>query len=267
MNVQLELARTLTSNDTLGVWNCTIHESVMFHDGTEFTAGDVVASVALHMQGGVGMIKNTVARTEKVGKYAVRFHLSQPNAEFPYALAEYRAVMFKAKDNLDEMGFDGIGTGPLQLIETDNARQFRSRRNENYWMENGPYLDELHGVITTGNAAINGFRSGQLNTVYYIDPGQIGQFEDAAGKIQAPASGDQFYVVLPKNVSFPWNDQRVRKAMALAIDRNKINAVVYNDPDGWAGSDSHMNGVNGEFVARGIVRDVAQAKALLAEAG
>ncbi len=267
LNVQLELARTLTPNDKLDVWDCTIHEGVMFHDGSELTADDVVASIRLHMLGGVGLIKNNVARTEKISKYAIRFHLEQPNAEFPYALAEYRAMMFKAKDDLEEMGFDGIGTGPFQLIETDNARQFRSRRNENYWMENGPYLDELLGVITLGNAAINGFRSGQLNAVWNIDPGQIGQYEDAGGMIHASASGDQFYLVLPKNLDFPWNDQRVRQAMALAIDRVKINTIVYNDPDGWTGNDTHMNGVNAEFVPRKVERDVAQAKALLAEAG
>ncbi|WP_136057704.1 hypothetical protein [Candidatus Halocynthiibacter alkanivorans] len=67
MNVQLELASALTSNDMLDVWDCTIHEGVMFHDGTELTADDGFASVTLHMQGGVGMMKNTVARMRRSG--------------------------------------------------------------------------------------------------------------------------------------------------------------------------------------------------------
>ena len=164
--------------------------------------------------------------------------------------------------------YDGIGTGPFQLIETDNARLFHARRNENYWMAGGgPYLDELVGVITIGNAAINGFRAGQLNAVRNIDPGQIGQYEDAGGAVHASRSGDGFYMVMPKSVDIPWNDQRVRQAMSLAIDRVKINTIVYSDPDGWTGNDTHMNGLNAEFVPRDVERDVAQAKALLAEAG
>lgn len=38
-------------------------------------------------------------------------------------------------------------------------------------MPGRPYLDELHGVIATGQAAINGFRAGQLDAVFNIDPG------------------------------------------------------------------------------------------------
>ena len=268
LNVQLELARTLTSNDSLDVWELELHEGVLFHDGSEMTADDVVASLELHMLGGVGLIANTVARPEKTGKYSVRLHLVQPNAELPFALAEYRATIFKANDDPDEMGYDGIGTGPFQLIEIDNARQFHARRNENYWMEGGgPYLDELQGVITLGNSAINGFRAGQLNAVWNIDPGQIDQYEDAGGVIHASKSGDGFYMIMPKNLDFPWNDQRIRKAMSLAIDRVKINTIVYKDPDGWTGNDTHMNGLNADFVPRPVERDLAQAKALLAEAG
>ncbi len=266
LNVQLELAKSLVPNDALDVWEAELHEGVMFHDGTEMTADDVVASTDIHSLN-IGLIKGSVARTEKTGKYSVRFHLKQPNAEFPYALAEYRAMILKATDDVEEMGFDGIGTGPFKLVEIDNARQFRAVRNENYWFGEGPYLDELQGVITIGNAAINGFRAGQLNAVWNIDPGQIGQYEDAGGEIHRSLSGDQYWFVLPKNLDFPWNDKRVRQAMSLAIDRKKVNTIVFNDPDGWTGNDSHMNGVNAEFVPRPVERDVARAKALLADAG
>jgi peptide/nickel transport system substrate-binding protein len=266
-NVQLELASALTANDSMDVWDATLHEGVLFHDGTEMTADDVIASMNLHMGGGVGLLRANVSRTEKLSKYAVRFHLVQPNAEFPYALAEYRAVIMKAQDNLDDIGFDGIGTGPFKLVDIDNARQFRAVRNENYWMGTGPYLDEVRGVITPGNGAINGYRAGQLNAVWNIDPGQIEQFEDAGAQIHRSAAGDQFYINLPKNLNIPWNDQKIRQAMSLAIDRKKINQIVYGDTSGWTGNDSHMSGVNAEFLPRPIERDVAQARALLAEAG
>lgn len=266
LDVQLELATSLTPNDDLTVWDCTIREGVMFHDGTEMTADDVVSSVQFHMLGGVGLIRATVDSVEKTGRYSVRFFLTAPNAEFPYSFAEYRAAILKANDP-DTIGYDGIGTGPFKLIEIDNARQFRAVRNENYWMENGPYLDELRGVITIGNSAINGFRGDQLNAVFNIDPGQIDQYTDAGAQINAAPAGDQFWLVMPKNVDFPWNDLRVRKAMSLAIDRPAINRIVYNDPQGWTGNDTHMSGVNKEFLPRNVERDVAQAKALLAEAG
>ena len=265
MNVQLELATSLTPNEDLTVWECKIAEGVMFHDGTELTSADVIASMDFHKDA-IGLIRQNVKSMEPMGRYGVRFFLENANAEFPYALAEYRAMILKAHDNLEEMGFDGIGSGPFRLIDIDNARQFRAERFDEYWM-GAPHLDELRGVIAMGNAAINGFRSGQLNAVWNIDPGQIGQYEEVAGQVHASAAGDQFWLIMPKNLNFPWNDVRVRKAMSLAIDRPAINRIVYNDHDGWTGNDSHMTGVNKEFVPRPVERDVAQARALLAEAG
>ena len=44
--------------------------------------------------------------------------------------------------------------------------------------------------------------------------------------------------------------------MSLAIDRVKINTIVYKDPDGWTGNDTHMNGLNADFVPRPVERDV-----------
>ncbi|WP_299817643.1 ABC transporter substrate-binding protein [uncultured Roseibium sp.] len=266
MNVQLDLASSMAPSDDLTVWDIGLREGVMFHDGTEMTSEDVVSSLQFHMLGGVGLIRTQMKSVEPNGKYGVRVHLNGANAEFPHSLAEYRAMILK-KNDVDTIGFDGIGTGPFKLVEIDNARQFRAVRNENYWMENGPYLDEVRGVLTMGNAAINGFRAGQLNAVFNIDPGQVGQFEDAGGRTHASASGDQFWLALPKNLDFPWNDKLIRQAMSLAIDRQKINRIIYNDPNGWTGNDTHMNGVNGEWVARPIERDVEKARALLAEAG
>lgn len=267
MNVQLELATSLEPNEDLTVWEAGLKEGVLFHDGTEMTSADVISSMQFHMLGGVGLIRQNIERMEPMGDYGVRFFLQTANAEFPYALAEYRAQILKANDDPEAIGFDGIGTGPFQLVEIDNARQFRAVRNERYWMEGGPYLDEVRGVIAMGNAAINGFRAGQLNAVWNIDPGQIAQYEEAGAEIHRSAAGDQFWLVLPKNLDFPWNDVRVRQAMSLAIDRPAINRIVYGDPDGWTGNDTHMTGVNEEFLPREVERDVAQARALLAEAG
>ena len=189
LNVQLELASEITPSDDFKVWDVTIHEGVMFHDGTECTAADVLSSYQFLLQNG-NLRAYTVNSVEQTGPYTVRFHLENGNAELPYMLAEYRNMIMKANDNFDEIGFDGIGTGPFRLLEIDNARQFRAVRNENYWMEQGPYLDELRGVIAHRQRRDQRLsRSGQLNAVFNIDPGQIDQYEAAGGEIHASARG------------------------------------------------------------------------------
>ncbi|QPM89810.1 ABC transporter substrate-binding protein [Pseudooceanicola algae] len=270
LEVRGELATEFASNDDGTVWEYKLREGVVFHDGREFTSKDAVASCRLHADprlGGVGFLKQYVESVEPMGDHGIRFHLNQPNVEFPHATAEYRAMMLPARDDLNEMGYDGIGTGAFRLLEIDNKRQFRAERNEDFWMPGRPYIDELVGVLAMGANAINGFRAEQFDMVLNADPGQFDQFRDAGGVVETASSGDQFWLVLPKNVNFPWNDVRVRKAMSLAIDRPRINTIIYNDPEGWTGNDTHMNGANKEFLPRPVERDVAQAKALLAEAG
>jgi len=186
MNVQLEFATSLTLSEDLSIWDRTIKEVVMFQDGTELTSADIIESMDFHKDA-IGLIRQNVERMEPMGKYGVRFFLVKANAEFPYALAEYRAMILKANENVGQMSFDGIGSGPFKLFENDSARQFRAERFDDYWMGAPPYLDELRGVIAMGNAAINGFRAGQLNAVWSIDPGQIGLYEEAGGADPCPS--------------------------------------------------------------------------------
>ncbi len=270
LEVQGELATEFTSNEDGSVWEYKLREGVLFHNGKEFTSEDAVASSLRHAHadfGGVGFFRQYVADVEPMGKYGVRFILTRPNVEFPYATAEYRAMMMPALDRLEDMGFDGIGTGAFRLIEIDNKRQFRAEKFEDFWMPGKPYVDELVGVLAMGSNAINGFRAGQFDAILNADPGQFDQFRDAGGVVQSAPSGDQFWIILPKNINLPWNDVRVRKAMSLAIDRPAVNRIIYNDPEGWTGNDTHMNGINREFLPRPVERDVAEARRLLAEAG
>ncbi|MEM7695276.1 MAG: ABC transporter substrate-binding protein [Pseudomonadota bacterium] len=267
LDVQPELATSYTPDDTASVWDYTLREGVFFHNGKEFTSDDAVASCQYHALGGVGFFKQYVDRVEATGKYSIRFHLTRPNIEFPYATAEYRAMMVPATGDMDTMAADGIGTGPFRLLEIDNKRQFRAERFGDYFLGDRVYLEGLQGVLAMGPNAINGFRAGQFDAILNADPGQFDQFRDAGAKVSTAQSGDQFWVILPKNLNFPWNDVRVRRAMSLAVNRPQVNAIIYADPDGWTGNDTHMNGVNAEFLPREVERDVDEARRLLAEAG
>jgi peptide/nickel transport system substrate-binding protein len=62
-------------------------------------------------------------------------------------------------------------------------------------------------------------------------------------------------------------DKRIRQALTLAIDRQKIIDIVYGGKLAWMTNDTHMANFNADFLAREVPRDVAKAKKLLAEAG
>lgn len=265
--LQGELAESWQPDDTLKVWDFKLREGVMFHNGKEMTSEDVVASMNAHVrQKATSFITRFFEKVEAQGKYAVRFTLKVPYAEWPFSLAEYRIAIVPAASQ-ELMLADGIGTGPFKLVNVDNRRGFQAVRNENYWLKGRPFVDELEGYIVNSQTAINGFRSGQFNAVFNIDPTTAGQYESAGGLIHKSKGGDQFLLSLPKNLNLVWNDPKIRLAISLAINRDAINTIVYKDPGSWVGNDTQMSGINAEFKPREKSYDPEAAKKLLAEAG
>ena len=99
---------------------------------------------------------------------------------------------------------------------------------------------------------------------------------DASAKTVLPApdttvdvakAGSQMMAVMPKYEGSPFMDKRIRQALTLAIDRQKIIDIVYGGRYAWIPNDTHMADFNEDFLARPAVRDVAKAKQLLVEAG
>ena len=269
LTVVPELATKLEPADArLNVWDVSVRDDVLFHDGREVTATDWAASFELHRRR--NFASGQIQRTEVTGKHSLRFFLEAGNSEFPYVLAEYDNVVMPA-DDWQKIGLTGIGTGPFKIVSADPQRRMVLERNESYWRKGFPYLDRLEVVNREGQmeSAINGFRAGQFDAVLNIDPRLVRQLQGERDTDIVPASsGDQAVIVLPKHPGSPFLDARIRRALALAIDREAIMRVVYGGSRwGWVGNDSHLAGTDPMFVARPVSRDLAKAKALLAEAG
>jgi peptide/nickel transport system substrate-binding protein len=268
LQLQGELAKAWGAlDDRLDTWEFVLHQGVRFHDGRELTAADVVSSFALHKAKHWGSAQ--IAEVTATGRHTVQFRLKKGNAEFPYVVAEYDTMIMPADENIDRIGLGGIGTGPFRIVSVDPQRRMVLERNEKYWRE-GPWLDRLEVVNREGQmeAAINGFRAKQFDAVLNIDPRLVRQLEkEADTEIVGASSGDHAVILLPKHPGSPFNDRRIRQALALAVDREAIVRVVYGAKAGWVGNDSHLVAVDPNFVARPVRRDVARARKLLAEAG
>jgi peptide/nickel transport system substrate-binding protein len=265
---ELELASKVEpTDDKMNVWDVTLREGVMFHNGREATAADIASSFDYHRQN--APFARQIVRIEAPSRYVARFFLDGGNSEFPYILAEYNSIIMPAGD-LKTIGFDGIGTGPFRIVSTDPNRSLIMERFENYWRKGLPYLDrvECHNREGQQEAALNGLRAGQFDMVQSIDPRAVQQFQnDPAYDIESAKGGYHFVIQLPKHPGSPFLDKRVRQAFAHAIDREAIVRIAYGGKFGWVGNDSHLVVTDPNFVPRPGKRDVARAKQLLAEAG
>lgn len=161
-----------------------------------------------------------------------------------------------------------VGNGPYRLERWRLQRDLRLTRNPHYWdpVEDGIKAVAFHPVdkMTTQEKL---FRSGQLHVTTSLPPAKVDVYREASETpfIEQPVTRTQYLAV---NMEKPLlADVRIRRALALAIDRSALVRPVYN---GTATP-------NGRYITHGlpgyrppalqVEYDPARARSLLAEAG
>lgn len=116
-----ELAESWEPGAGAAAWTIALRRGLPFHDGTEVTAADVVASFESH-----GPLLRGVTAIQAVGSHQVRFALAAPDANFPLRLADPRLTVAPGGR------FTGIGSGLYRLAEDGGDRLRLARVDEHY---------------------------------------------------------------------------------------------------------------------------------------
>jgi len=277
------------------VWRFELRRGVKFHDGTPFTADDVVFSLKRAGGDGSDMKGYTVSikQATKIDDHTVEVETSAPNPILPDVLTNVFMMSKKwCEENKAERPVDrrkGIenvasfkanGTGPFRLKERQPGTRTVLARNFNYWDKVESNVDEV--VFTPiGNDAtrVAALLSGEIDV---MEPVPLQDVERVKGSgsftvLQGPElrtiflGMDQkrdellFSNVKGKN---PFKDKRVRQAFYQAIDVESIKSRVMRNAStptalmvgpGVRGFQPDMN--------KRLPYDPEAAKKLLAEAG
>ena len=270
------LAESWSADNTGAVWTFKIRKGVKFHSGKAMTAEDIVAtfdrlsdpngqSNALSVFGGV----LTKGGTRKLDDYTVEFHLQAPNGNFPYLVSSdnYNAVILPADYAGDyEKTFPGTGAFKLEKFTPKVGASFV--RNPDYW---GPMaLPErtefsFYGDLQAELLALQGHQVDIVNPVP-VQGGQ-GVLKDPNFKVIAVPSSAHQQVHMRTDMA-PFTDKRVRRAIALCLDRHLLVKGLFNGR-AKRGNDSPFAPLYPSTNSSVPQRDqnIAEAKALLAAAG
>jgi peptide/nickel transport system substrate-binding protein len=233
-----DLAESWTSNPDARVWTFKLRQGVKWHNvaplnGREFVAADVkYCFEAYAKEGAQSFTFQEIEGIETPDKHTVRIHLKTPNVLFPQNVAEPITVLF-SREVLEE---DGdlkkrfIGTGPYVLKEHTRKVRVVLARNPDYWDKGRPYLDE-YIILSTPDAATRmaAFRSGQSDFIWLASPSEV----ETLRKTNPNAAVQSYHNTLtPFGVAVsqdkpPFNDVRVRRAVSMAIDRQKQADTVF----------------------------------------
>ena len=275
MSVEPDLAESWSSSADLLEWTFVLRKGVTFHDGSAFTAADVVATyeaildakTASPARQNVGPIAKVTAKDDST----VVFTLSAPFADLPVTLAYTNAKIVPAaviKAGLARLDREAIGTGPFKLVSFEPERLIVVARNDAYYDKARPYLDRIDVVVYPDiSAESSALIAGDTDLISTAQPTEYGRLVKAAGVKGLRVPSGQFC-----NVNFgcdtkPFNDVRVRQALALTIDRTAMVDFV-TEGYGTPGNDTPLNAAYRFYAEQPLKKpDIAKAKALLAEAG
>ncbi len=172
-----------------------------------------------------------------------------------------------ARDNKWSRAENYVGNGAFMPYEWVVNKVLKVKRNPNYWDAKIVRLDEVHfypidNMLTEEKMV----RSGQLHTTYELAPTKITGYQKENSKLLHIDAylGSYYY-----NFNFtraPFDNKLVRKAFAMAIDREAITKNVTRGGEIPWGALTPA-GTGGYTSKAQIPYDIEKAKALLAEAG
>ncbi|HUP65530.1 MAG TPA: ABC transporter substrate-binding protein [Thermoanaerobaculia bacterium] len=203
----------------------------------------------------------------------VEIRLIEPLAFFVLLLSMPESAVIPVEETRDRDRFrlHAVGAGPFVVEEATENRIVRLRKNERYWDPERPHLDELNFRLDYKSArdATEGFLAGDLDIVHGVPLSMVNQLREDPRHAPYLLSNVQLHTsyLAFDSSSPPFDRVEVRKALNLAIDRERINERIYSGlgviaesllPPGVIGHDPGL---------RGFRHDAAEARRLLEKAG
>ncbi len=254
LSTRPELAEEYSSNSDASEWTFKLRKDVRFHDGSKFTADDVLYTMSRHYgDKSTSTAKTLVADIEwkKVDQYTVKAIMAGPNSDLPVILG---TPQFKMLKNGTTDFQNPTGTGPFKLVEFSPGVRSLHVRNEDYWRE-GANVDEIeHTAITDKVARTSALISGDIDLMQALDPKAIKQIEGSSGVgIWSVASG-AYFGICPMTTSSPGNNPDFVLALKYIQRRKKIVRSILKG-QGTVGNDHPINIAYGADHCQELVQD------------
>jgi len=284
MKVVPELAESWTALDPM-TYEFKLRQGVTFHDGSPMTAEDIKFTFDRLVQEGA-MEGQTSPRQSLLGPLkevrivddrTVQMILSEPWPILP-AMLPFQEVVSKA--HVEKVGANGMadqvnGTGPFRLVDWRKGDSVIMERFDGYYggAADIPPIGKacvdrvIFKVIPENASRVAALLAGDVHIIDALPTHSINQVDNNPGTHVLSVRGTRSSYIALNNQKPPFDDVRVRHAVAHALDRQLIvdrilagNATLI---DGILSPDAF--GKNAGLPAYAV--DAEKAKALLAEAG
>lgn len=256
-------------------YDVALRDDVKFSNGDALTPDDVIYTMEQY-QKAAGSAKQFLQGLKKMSapdEHTVRFEFEKPNGMFVNGLASRSTFMIVNKKwysstSKEDRQKSTMGTGPFKFDSWNNNVDLTLVRNDGYWGER-PHLDKIvQTFVPDENTRLSLAQQKQADMVWF-DDADVAEQSKASGFEVGTAYNTARMSVFVNPESGPLKDIKVRQALSLSLDRDKLMSVGLNghgektletvagDPSAPKPDDKTPN----------YTRDIEKAKQLLSEAG
>lgn len=277
LKVVPELADSWDISDDGLQYTFRLHQGVKFHNGQELTSEDVKFTFERILDPETGAVARSfftdIEEMSTPDAHTIIFKLSRPNAAFLVNLTSPNAsIVSKQVATTRDLRKteNAIGTGPFKLADWKPDEYMRLERNEDFFMEGKPYLDEvLIKIIPEEASIVAALRAKEADFALLEDPIVAKATRQVPGVSVMSVPSLRYHLLFVNTSRKPLDNQKVRQAISCAISRQElINTAIFGEgvPTGpippslklWALPVT-------EYPC--YTRDLEKARQLLAEAG
>lgn len=216
------------------IWVMTLHEGIKFHDGTELTSDDVIATLTdVKTKPEVRTYTTSVIDMEKVDEYTFKLFTDGASSALLYDLCHHGNYIKPSE--LIEAGNDfntnPIGTGAYKFVEWTRGEQLTFTAFEDYFdTARAPKIKNIiWKIIPEGASRTIALESGEIDYIIELDSTSLSSLKANAdvAVLEIPSVSHSWLTV--NNEVEPFDNVSVRKALSSAINRADVITVALNN--------------------------------------
>lgn len=235
LQVVPELAEEWSVSEDKLTYTFILRQGVMFHNGRELTSDDVVFSYERirnpETQSGWAYLFDPIDTIEAPDPRTVTITTKEIYAPLLTKLASQgTAIVPREEAEAGTLEEKPVGTGPFVFVEFVPADHVTVQRNDAYWEEGLPYLDEIvFKPIPDETVKQTNLETQNVDWADGVPARDANSLMEADDLVVETVAGTSYTYMGVNTTREPLNDKRVRQAISYALDREEVAAIALYD--------------------------------------